>query len=89
MYEQTYELDDPTQNSKLGPQEASNGLKMAKIDGFEPSTPSEMLLWVEQGGTSPPKPISIMDLGLWVHMDPSNTFLPPLEASRGLKISSN
>ena len=45
--------------------------------------------WVVLGGTSPPKPITIMDLGFWVQMNPLNTFLPPLETSNGLKMALN
>ena len=40
MQEQTYEHKDPPQNPKLGPQEASKGLKMTNFHGFQPPTPS-------------------------------------------------
>ena len=62
---------------------------MAYFQGFEPTTPTGRLFWVDQGGSSPPKPITIMDLGFWVQMNPLNTFLPPLETSNGLKMALN
>ena len=62
---------------------------MTYFQGFEPTTPTGRLFWVDQGGSSPLKPITIMDLGFWVQMNPLNTFLPPLETSNGLKMASN
>ena len=58
------------------------GSKWPEIDGFQPSTPTGMLFWLALGGSWPPKPISMIDLGFWVQIYPKNTFLPPLEASR-------
>ena len=46
------------------------GSKWPEIDGFQPSTPTGRLFWVDLGGTSPPKPITIMDIGFWVQMNP-------------------
>ena len=62
---------------------------MAYFQEFEPTTPTGRLFWVDLGGSSPPKPITIMDLGFWVQMNPLNTFLPPLETSNGLKMALN
>ena len=62
---------------------------MAYFQGFEPTTPTGRLFWGDLGGSSPPKPITIMDLGFWVQMNPLNTFLPPLETSNGLKMALN
>ena len=62
---------------------------MAYFQGFEPTTPTGRLFWVDLGGSSLPKPITIMDLGFWVQMNPLNTFLPPLETSNGLKMALN
>ena len=48
--------------------------------------------WVDHGRSLPLKPISIMDLGYSVQMNPYNAFLWPLEASKrpktGLKITN-
>ena len=50
------------------------------------------LFWVDHGGSLPVKVISIMDLGYCIQMNPLNTFLWPLEASRrpktGLKVAN-
>ena len=50
------------------------------------------LFWVDLGGDLPLKPISIMDLGNCIQMNPLNTFLWRLEASRrpktGLKVAN-
>ena len=47
---------------------------------------------MDLGGSLPLKPISIMDLGHCIQMNPLNTFLWPLEASRrpktGLKVAN-
>ena len=65
------------------------GSKWPYIDGFDTSTPTGMHFWVALGGSWPPKPIFIMDLGFWVQMNPLNTFLPPLETLNGLKMALN
>ena len=39
-----------SQNSILGPQEASKGLKLAYFQGFEPTTPTGRLFWEGSGG---------------------------------------
>ena len=43
MYIQTQQPNVPPQNSILGPQEASKGLKMTYFQGFEPTTPTGRL----------------------------------------------
>ena len=61
-------------NTFLWPLEAfrrpKTGLKMANFHGFQPRTPSGRLFWVDLGGSLPIKPISIMDLGYCVQMNP-------------------
>ena len=68
------------------------GLKMENFHGFDPRTPSGRLFWVDHGGSLPLKPISVMDLGYSVQMNPYNAFLRPLEASKrpktGIKVEN-
>ena len=53
---------------------SKKGLKMANFHGLETPTPSGMLFWVDLKGSLPLKPISNMDLGYCVQMNPYNTF---------------
>ena len=61
-------------NTFLWPLAASRrpkiGLKIANFHGFEPHTPSGRLFWVDHGSSLPVNPISIMDLGYYVQMNP-------------------
>ena len=65
---------------------------MANFYGFEPHKCSWRLFWFDRGESLPLKPISIMDPGHCVQMNPLKAFLWPLEASRrpktGLKMAN-